>query len=104
MKRIIALILIISTLAILILSIASCGGGGSLRGTYVSDDFYGLDISYQFNGNAVTITTFAGSIPGTYKIDGDTLKITMAGEIHTSSFEKVSDEVIIIDGIEYKKK
>jgi len=110
MKKIIALFLIISTLAVLILSMTSCGGGGGLSGTYSStDEMFGIEVSYKFSGgNKVTMSTFGMSFDGTYKIEGNeiTIKFTMFGETseESYSFEQVSDKVIIIDGSEYTKK
>ncbi|MCL1858595.1 MAG: hypothetical protein FWF92_05115 [Oscillospiraceae bacterium] len=106
MKRIIALFLIISTLAVIILSIASCGGGG-LSGTYSTSE-YGIEMSYKFSGNKITVTTFGISMSGTYKIDGDNIiiKTSLLGisSEDSYSFEQISDKVIAIDGIEYTKK
>ena len=103
MKRIIALFLIISTLAVIILSMASCGGGGGLSGTYTNND-YGGEISFKFSGNKVTMSSFGMTIEGTYKINGDKIEMTIMGETETSSFEKVSNKVIKIDGDEFIKK
>ena len=112
MKRIIALFLIVSTLAVIILSMASCGGGGGgLSGTYsYKDDLFGtaIESSYKFSGNKVTVTSFGVTMSGTYKIDGDeiTIKTSLLGisSESTYTFEKISDKIIKIDGIEYTKK
>jgi len=110
MKRIIAMFIIVSALSVIILSVlfvTSCGGGGGLSGTYYNDEF-GYEMSYKFSGGKVTENLYNLPMSGTYKIDGDkiTIKTTLLGisSEDTYTFEKVSDKVIIIDGIEYTKK
>ena len=99
MKKIIALILIIS---ILILILFSCGNNDKLSGTYVGSSF-GFRKSYTFDGDKVTVTDMTGiPLNGTYKIDGDTITIKTWSEF-TYSFEKKSNNVILIDGIEFTK-
>ena len=107
MKKTVALCLVISTLAALVLTFTSCGGNGNgINGTYTyKDDTYGLETTYKFSGsNKVTALSVGMSFDGTYKLDGDTITISLdtLGE-NTYSFAR-NGKNIIIEGTEYIKK
>jgi uncharacterized lipoprotein NlpE involved in copper resistance len=103
MKRIIALILAVSTL---ILILTSCDLFGDLNGTYISKENYlGYNYTYKFSGTRV-IYSFAGkSIKGNYKIEEDKLKIKWDISTFEDSYDfEINGDTIIIGGEEYVKK
>ena len=114
MKKILSLVLALAFLATLCLTLASCGK--KLSGTYVNNGFMG-DITYEFNGNKVTITvgTILGDVPysGKYKITKDkekgmqitfTFEDSNASEYNkTYTFEETEDG-IKLNGLLYKKQ
>ena len=99
MKRALALLLIASTLIVIL---ASCGGG--LSGTYVYKEGDIELAAFKFDGDKVTAYALGIEMgKGTYKIDGDKIKMTIEDEEESFSYKKDGNK-ITIDGIEYTKK
>ena len=110
MKKILSLVLVLSLVFVLV----SCGK--KLSGTYVNEGLL-ADITYEFDGNKVTITigTVLGDVPysGKYKIKKDkdgALQITfmfedknVADYSKTYTFEE-TETGFKLNGIPYTKK
>ena len=99
--RIIAVIMVLATVAVLF---TSCGN--TLNGTYKPTDGAG-SLTFDKDGN-VKGELFGFTISGTYSIDKDQIKfeketVLGIGGTLTYSFEK-SGKTIIIDGKEYVKE
>ena len=109
MKKNIFMIFVILTSAVLILLLVSCGDSNNLKGKYIAiDEQYGIESFYEFSGENITFNIHGLPGVGIYKIMDDKIIITAnfsgTARAETYSFEKVSDKVIIIDGLEFTKK
>jgi uncharacterized lipoprotein YehR (DUF1307 family) len=112
-KSKVALILIVSTL---IFILSSCGeilsffsDGDGLNGTYVSTESYmGYRETYKFKGDKITLTNLGASVSGTFKIEGNKIKIKWNAQglenIELEIDFEQKDNSIFIDGQEYVKK
>ena len=78
MKKIITILMLSS-----LIFLCACGGGRQLKGTY--RDNLGFS-TLVFDGNNVTSKSLNGESKGTYKFDGDTLKIEYEGGTHDEYF------------------
>ena len=119
MTKSIKIIAIAVVAVMLCLSLASCAG--TLNGKYENED---INTTYEFSGNKVKITAPEASLgglfngkkvvyEGTYKIDGDTITITLVDEegneienVYSGTFDFAENEDgdITIGRTEYEKK
>ena len=103
MKRTIKGVISAALITVMMLCITACGG---LSGTYYSEE-NGLTVELTFDNGKLTMSMLGMDFPGTYKVDGD--KITMTMEVmgeedsNTVDFRQEGDS-IFIEGVEYKKK
>lgn len=84
MKKLMCAVLVV----VMVLSLAACGN--KLKGTYKTEEVFGSYVSYTFDGNKVTVTTYvlgtkALELEGTYEInkDGDEITITYSDAENT---------------------
>jgi hypothetical protein len=89
---------IIAVIAIIGLTIAACGGGGGLSGTY-SNEF----MSFTFSGNKLTVEAFGQKEEGTYQIKGGKLITTSKdGETETYDYTLTGNVLTMsMGGFEY---
>ena len=114
MKKLVKVLALVVVAAIACLALASCGG---LSGTYENKGVFGLGATeLTFKGNKITIETLGHEAEGTYKIDGDEIKIEIEDNDEdeaswddllkawdgTFDFEK-EDDYIKINGVKYEK-
>jgi hypothetical protein len=104
MKNAKRLIGIIALVAIIGLTMAACGGGGKLSGTYV-DEKDGI-IHMTFSGKKITtgfVTAREYDDEGTFELKGGKLYVTIDGE--TDSGDIVIDgNKFTLDGTTFVKK
>lgn len=86
---------IIALVAIIGLTIAACGGGGSnLNGTWATADG---NASYTFAGNKVTVQRGTTTIEGTIEIKDGNLLMTLDGAGETNSYAyKIENDTLTL--------
>ena len=114
MKKLTKVLALAIVVAMACLALASCGG---LSGKYEGGGFAGAgETELTFKGNKITIETLGLEAEGTYKIDGDEIKIEIEDNDEeeaswddllkawdgTFDFEK-EDDYIKINGVKYEK-
>ena len=114
MKKTVRILAVFMIIAMLTLTLASCGK--TLSGKY-KGSFLGFETTFEFKGNKVTKTSGIGgytkSVEGTYEIvkseensEKYVIKFTFGDETTTSSFSEGTidgEKIIIIDGMDFKK-
>lgn len=89
---------------LLIISLASCNSGKP-NGTYVSQDLFAQ--SFTFDGDRITMSAFGINASGTYRIEGNQIRITYSlfGMEYdwTQSFSQ-SGNTVVIGGTEFIKQ
>ena len=104
-KRVLA---ILAIACLLLTTLAACGGGTTLNGTYqMGGGLLSQSYSFDRNGNVTTKTAGLIGTSGTYSISGNRLTMTLDGSFlgattTTHTFKK-SGSSIYIDGAEYIK-
>jgi len=83
----------VGILAILILG---CSGGSSLNGTWENKE---LGITVLFSGKNLTID----GRQGTFSISGDNIELSIDGETQTTSFSRIDNNTITIEGTQFTR-
>lgn len=93
-------------MAVLMVSLCFVACGNKLSGTYVGEE-EGLEVSYTFKGDEVTMEALGIEIKGTYEIDGDkiTIKTELLGMENSEELDfKKGFGYIEIDGVKLEKE
>jgi len=97
MKKLLAVLLGLA----LVITMAACGGGSALRGTYT--DASGM-VSQSFSGGKLTTNMGGWIVESTYELKDGVMVITDADGEVTQAPYSLDGKTLTIDGVEYYKK